>query len=74
MASTEEKNKFFAHIEELVQEKELTYLEAVKHYMDEIGLEIEVAVSLMNMKLKEKLEEEAQGLNLIKKSGSKLPL
>jgi hypothetical protein len=48
-------------------------MDAICHHCKESGLEIEVAASMISSALKAKIREEAQELNLLKKS-SKLPI
>jgi hypothetical protein len=48
-------------------------MDAILQHCKEKGLEVEVASTLISSALKAKIREEAQELNLIKKS-SKLPL
>ena len=73
MPNREEIKKFSMMIENLVAENSLGYMDAICHHCKETGLEIEVASTLISSALKAKIKEEAQELNLIKKS-SKLPL
>ena len=65
--------KFMAKIEELVQRTKMTYIDAVVHYCEENKLEPETAGSMVGGKLKQNIQEEAEGLNLIQKT-SKLPI
>lgn len=62
-------------IEKVVVEKKLTYIEAVVYYCEETGLEVEVAGTLIknNPKLKALIQEEAEDLHYLPKTG-KLPL
>ena len=48
-------------------------IDAIVHYCQELGMEIEVASTLLSSNLKAKIREEAQELNMMKKS-SKLPI
>jgi hypothetical protein len=48
-------------------------MDAILHHCKETGLEVEVASTLISSALKARIKEEAQELNLIKKS-SKLPI
>ena len=50
-----------------------SYFEAVVEYCNRTGMEIEVASSLINSRLKSKIEMDAQDLNLLPKS-AKLPI
>lgn len=70
MATREEKANFYREIEKVVLESkgELNWLEAITHYCSKSGMEIEVASTLVNDKLKKKLEEVAVSKNYLKKS------
>jgi len=50
-----------------------THMDAIVHHCETTGMEIDVASSLISLALKAKIREEAEDLNLMKKS-SKLPL
>ena len=65
--------RFMANIESIVQKTRMTYIDAVLHYCEENKLEPETAGQLVGGKLKQKIQEEAQGLNLIQKT-SRLPI
>lgn len=73
MPSREEIKQFSMLIEKLAVEQRLGLMDAICHHCEETGLEIEVAATLVSSALKAKIKEEAQELNLIKKS-SKLPI
>ena len=60
-------------IEKMVSEKKITYMEAVLLYTENIDGEIEMVSKLLNKSIKDKIEYEAQELNMLKKTG-KLPL
>tara|TARA_B100001245_G_C22873325_1_gene419953 strand:- start:389 stop:595 length:207 start_codon:yes stop_codon:yes gene_type:complete len=60
-------------IEKIVSEKKITYMEAVLLYTEDIDGEIEMVSKLLNKSIKDKIEYEAQELNMLKKTG-KLPL
>jgi hypothetical protein len=74
MPTKDEKNQFYKEIEKVVSETkgELDWMEAISHYCNKTGMEIEVAATLINEKLKKRLEEVAVRKNLLKKKGSKL--
>ena len=65
--------RFMANIESIVQKTRMTYIDAVLHYCEENKLEPETAGQLVGGKLKQKIQEEAEGLNLIQKT-SRLPI
>jgi len=73
MATPEEMRQFAKEIERIVSETEYNYFEAVVEYCNRTGMEIEVASSLINSRLKSKIEMDAQDLNLLPKS-AKLPI
>ena len=50
-----------------------SHMDAIVHHCDTTGMEIDVASTLISAALKAKIREEAEDLNLMKKS-SKLPL
>lgn len=66
-ATPTEQQNFFERITTIVQEKEITYLDALIWWCEESGLEIAVAAELTNAALKIKLEENAIQLKLLKK-------
>jgi hypothetical protein len=61
-------------IENLVIEKKMTYMEAIVFYTDDIDCEIEMVAKMLNRSIKDKIEAEAQNLNMMKKKCSRLPL
>ena len=65
--------RFMANIEELVQRTKMTYIDAILYYCEENKLEPEAAGQMVGGKLKQNIQEEAEGLNLIQKT-SKLPI
>ena len=75
MASIKMNNsiRFMENIEKLVQRTNMTYIDAIVHYCEENKLEPETAGQMVGGKLKQCIQEEAEGLHLIQKT-SKLPL
>jgi len=73
MPTRDEIKQFSMMIEELAAKENLGLMDAIVHHCKETELEIEVAASLISSALKAKIKEEAQNLNLIKKT-SKLPI
>ena len=61
-------------IEKLVRDKKISYMEAIIMYADDIDGEIEMVAKLLNRSIKDKLEAEANDLNMMKKQVTKLPL
>lgn len=72
MPTREEIKEFSIMIERMATDQKLGLMDAICHHCKETGLEVEVAATLISTALKAKIKEEAQELNLIKKS-SKLP-
>ena len=67
--------KFAMEIEKIVSEEELNYIDAICHYCEKNGLEIESVTKLVSKPLKEKLKWDAMELNFMNKtSRAKLPL
>lgn len=66
---------FMAEIEVVVKEKRITHLEAVLLYCEEKGIEIETAASLIksSVKMKARIQDDAEELNMLPKS-RKLPI
>ena len=60
-------------IEELVREKELSYMDAVLYYAQTSEIEPEAMAKMLNQSIKDKIEVEAQELHLLKRT-AKLPL
>lgn len=60
-------NEFSLHIEYLVQEKKLSYMDAVLEYCKENYLEPEDIASLINKSLKDKIEMNFRELNYLPK-------
>ena len=62
--------KFSTLIEEMVQEKNLTYMDACLEYCKEKNVEPESLGRLVNKSLKQKIQVEAENLNFLPKSSS----
>lgn len=64
------------HIEELVQQNDITYLEAVCEFCKSKGIDIDDIPKFLNAAIKTKIEVEAVNLNFFKtkKPKKKLPL
>lgn len=69
-----DKHKFNLDIEEIVLEKGLNYIEAVVYYCEENDIEVEVAAKMINRNTKEKLQANANTLNLLVDKTRSLPL
>ena len=73
MPSKNEISEFSTLIEELSKTLRLSRMDAIVHHCEQTGMEIDVASTLVSSALKSKIREEAQELNLLKRS-SRLPL
>jgi thymidine kinase len=73
MPTREEIKNFSMLIEKVAASEKIGLMDAICHYCKDSGLEVEIAATLISSALKAKIKEEAQSLNLIKKS-SKLPI
>lgn len=74
MPTKEECRVFSALIENMVQNnRDMTYIDAIVEHCKETGFEIEMAATLLTAPLKSKITEEAESLNLIKKT-NRLPI
>ncbi len=65
--------EFSLFIDEQVANKKCGYMEAVLDYCEKIELDIGSISPLINKKLKEKIQLEAEGYNMMKPTG-RLPL
>jgi hypothetical protein len=66
------KQEFALEIETRVRKQGMDYLEAIMHYCDGAGIEVDDVSKLVVGSLKEKLEAEAQRVNLLPKSTASL--
>jgi hypothetical protein len=73
MPTKNEISEFSMKVAEMAEESNLTIMDAIVGYCEQTGMEIDVASTLVSSALKSKLREEAQELNLLKKS-AKLPI
>lgn len=73
MPSREEIKEFSDLIENVSYEENCSLVDAIVYHCDNTGLEIEVAATLISPVLKQKIKEEAEENNLMKKT-SKLPI
>ncbi len=73
MATKLEIELFSSKIEEQVQKYGCNYIDAVVAYCDDIGIEIEVASTLLTNQVKNKIRKDAENLNLLEKS-ARLPI
>jgi len=73
MPTRDEIKEFSMMVEKMAEQQKVGLMDAICHHCKETGLEVEVAATLISSALKAKIKDEAQNLNLIKKS-SKLPI
>ena len=71
--NTQTSAEFYTKIVKLVEDTNLSYMDAVLHYCDQNNMEPETAAQLINTKLKAQIREEAEVLNFLPKT-AKLPL
>ena len=60
-------NEFSLHIEEIVRDRKITYMDAVLEYCKENYLEPDDIASLINKSLKDKIEMDFRELNYLPK-------
>ena len=60
-------------IEQIVKDTELSYMDAVLDYAKNSEIEPEAMAKMLNQSIKDKIEVEAQGLNMLKRT-AKLPI
>ena len=70
---TQTSAEFYIKIQKLVEDTNLSFMDAILHYCDQNGLEPETAAQLVNTKLKAQIREEAEVLNFLPKT-AKLPI
>lgn len=58
--------EFSNKIEDIAKEKGISYIDAVVHYCESTGFEIELAAKTLNRDIKSKIEKEGLELNLLK--------
>lgn len=73
MPTKNEISEFSDTINDIAERLRITRMDAILHHCEQTGMEVDIASTLISSALKSKLREEAQELNLLKKS-SKLPL
>jgi len=73
MPTKNEIQEFSDLINVLAEKEKMSRMDAIVHHCQQTGLEIDVASTLVSSALKSKIREEAQELNLLKKT-AKLPL
>lgn len=73
MPTKDEIRDFSEMIEVLSKEKKMTLMDTIVLHCEETGLEIEVSATLISSALKAMIREEAQNLNMMKRT-AKLPI
>ena len=73
MPTKNEISEFSELINDLAEQMGLTRMDAIIHHCETTGLEVDVASTLISSALKSKIREEAQELNLLKRT-AKLPI
>lgn len=69
------KEKFVEHIENLVRDSGLNYIDAIVFYCETNNVEIETVPKLINRQIREKLQLNATDLNfLVSPSRARLPI
>ena len=61
-------------LDRLVRDKQISYMEAILQYTNDVDCEIEMVAKMLNKQIKDKIEAEAYELNMMKDRSSKLPL
>jgi hypothetical protein len=68
-------SKFSLEIEKIVAEESMNYIDAICHYCEINGIEVDSVTKLISKPLKERLKYDAINLNFMKKtSKARLPL
>jgi len=62
-------NEFGIYIDEMVSKLKIPYMEAVINYCNEVDIDIEAIGPLINQKLREKIQIEAEQANMMKPRG-----
>lgn len=62
-------NEFGIYIDEMVSKFKIPYMEAVINYCNEVDIDIEAVGPLINQKLREKIQIEAEQANMMKPRG-----
>lgn len=73
MPTKNEISEFSDTINEIAERLSMTRMDAIIHHCEQTGMEVDVASTLISSALKSKIREEAQELNLLKKT-ARLPV
>lgn len=74
MTTKDEISKFSMEVEDFIKRTGYDYVDGIVEYCSGIGLEAEVAATLISSNLKAKIEYAANQRNLLKEKGSRLPI
>ena len=74
VASVMSANAFVSLVEGRINEQGMSYLEAITDVCEKTGLEFENVSKLMTPTMRKLLAAEATSLNLLKRTGSRLPI
>jgi len=76
IASMKQPSELVLAIEMIVREKNIEYIDAVVYYCERNNLEIETIADIIkqNAALKSKIQAEAEGLKMVKRTGARLPV
>jgi hypothetical protein len=67
-------NKFALIVENIVKDRNITYIEAVLEYCQSHNIDPSDTKAMISKTLKEKIAYEAQNLNMLKEKVAKLPI
>lgn len=73
MPTDEEKIAFSDKVEDLVWDKDISYLDAMMLYCQKNDYELEVAATLCTSALKDKIADDCNDLNLLKTKVHRIP-
>jgi uncharacterized protein (DUF2336 family) len=73
MPTKNEISEFSDTINKIANDLSMTRMDAIIHHCETTGMEVDVASTLISAALKSKIREEAQELNLLKKT-ARLPV
>ena len=74
VASILSANSFVSMVEKRINEQGMGYIEAITDVCEKTGLEFENVSKLMTPTMRKLLAAEATSLNLLKRTGSRLPI
>ena len=68
--------EFIMEIETIVRDKNIEYIEAIILYCEKNNLEVETVATIIkqNQVIKSKVQHEAENLNMVKRTGARLPI